>query len=57
MAELESYGSRARRLLTEEPPTSGDIPELIAELDELRKKGIITEQEFATKKADLLGRI
>jgi hypothetical protein len=57
MAELDSYGSRARRLLAEEPPTSGDIPELIAELDELRKKGIITEQEFAAKKADLLGRI
>ena len=57
MAELESYGSRARRLLTEEPPTSGDIPELIAELDELRKKGIITDQEFEAKKADLLGRI
>jgi hypothetical protein len=57
LAELDSYGSRARRLLAEEPPTSGDIPELIAELDELRKKGIITEQEFETKKADLLGRI
>jgi hypothetical protein len=57
LAEMDSYGSRARRLLAEEPPTSGDIPELIAELDELRKKGIITEQEFETKKADLLGRI
>jgi uncharacterized membrane protein YdbT with pleckstrin-like domain len=57
MSELDSYGSRARRVLTEEPPTSDEIPDLIAELDELRKKGIITEQEFEAKKADLLGRI
>ena len=57
LAELDSYGSRAKRVLTEEPPTTGDIPELIAELDELRKKGIITEQEFNAKKADLLRRI
>jgi uncharacterized membrane protein YdbT with pleckstrin-like domain len=57
IAELDSFGSRAKRLLTEEPPTSGDIPELIAELDELRTRGIITEQEFQDKKADLLSRI
>jgi uncharacterized membrane protein YdbT with pleckstrin-like domain len=57
MSELGSHGSRDRRVLTEEPTTSDDIPDLIAELDELRKKGIITEQEFEAKKADLLGRI
>ena len=57
MAELDSYGARARRVLKEEPPTTGDIPELLAELDELRKKGIITEQEFEAKKTDLLGRL
>lgn len=57
MAELDSLGSRAKRVLTEEPPTTGDIPELIAELEELRKKGIITDQEFEDKKADLLRRI
>jgi len=57
LAELDSYGARARRVLTEESPTSGDIPELIAELDELRDKGIVTDEEFEKKKADLLGRI
>ena len=57
MSELDSYSSRARRVLTEEPTTSDDIPDLIADLDELRKKGLITEQEFEAKKADLLGRI
>lgn len=57
LSKLDSYGERAERVLTEEPPTSGDIPELIAELDELRKKGIISEQEFEEKKAELLKRI
>jgi hypothetical protein len=57
IAELDTFGSRAKRLLTEEPPDSGDIPELIAELDELRRKEIITDQEFEEKKADLLSRI
>lgn len=57
LSELDGYASRARRVLTEEPPTSGDIPELIAELDELRKRGIISEQEFETKKTELLSRI
>ena len=31
-----------------------DIPTLIAELDELRKKGIISEEEFQRKKTELL---
>jgi uncharacterized membrane protein YdbT with pleckstrin-like domain len=57
LTELDSFGARARRVLTEESPTSGDIPELIAELDELREKGIVTDEEFEKKKADLLGRM
>jgi uncharacterized membrane protein YdbT with pleckstrin-like domain len=57
LSELDAYGSRARRVLAEEAPTSGDIPELIAELDELRQKGIISAQEFEAKKAELLKRI
>jgi len=57
LAELEGFGTRSKRVLTEEAPTAGDVPELIAELDELRKKGLISEQEFADKKADLLRRI
>ena len=31
-----------------------DVPSMIAELDELRKKGIVTEAEFQIKKAELL---
>jgi hypothetical protein len=34
-----------------------DIPTLIAELDELRKKGIVTEEEFRQKKAELLAKM
>lgn len=36
---------------------AGDIPALIAELDELRKKGIVTEAEFQKKKAELLAKM
>src|SRR5512135_2310825 len=34
--------------------TTNDIPTLIAELDELRKKGILSEDEFQKKKTELL---
>jgi uncharacterized membrane protein YdbT with pleckstrin-like domain len=33
------------------------IPEQIEKLDELRKRGVISEQEFAAKKAELLNRM
>jgi len=42
----------------EAPPTDADeIPDLIAELGELRQKGILTEEEFQAKKKELLERI
>ena len=34
-----------------------DIPSMIAKLDELRKKGIISEAEFQKKKSDLLAKM
>ena len=34
-----------------------DIPSLIARLDELRKQGIISEEEFKKKKAELLAKM
>ena len=34
-----------------------DIPSLIAKLDELRKKGILSEEEFQKKKAELLAKM
>jgi uncharacterized membrane protein YdbT with pleckstrin-like domain len=57
MSEIDNLAARAKRTLAEDPPTTGDIPELIAELDELRRKGIITDQEFEEKKDNLLSRI
>lgn len=34
-----------------------DIPSMIAKLDELRKKGIVSEEEFQKKKAELLAKM
>jgi uncharacterized membrane protein YdbT with pleckstrin-like domain len=57
MGEMDAFESKAKRTLNAASPTAGDIPELIAELDELRKKGLITDAEFQDKKAKLLSRI
>ena len=38
-------------------PADAEIPDLIAELDDLRQKGILTEEEFQAKKKELLDRI
>lgn len=40
----------------EEMP-SGDIPTLIARLDQLRRQGILSEEEFQKKKGELLAKI
>jgi len=45
----EGGGSHASR--------ADDIPAMIAELDELRKKGIVTEDEFQGKKKELLSKM
>lgn len=39
------------------PAAAASIPEQIDQLDQLRRRGVITEQEFALKKADLLDRL
>jgi uncharacterized membrane protein YdbT with pleckstrin-like domain len=57
MGKLDDFGRRADRTLDAAPTTTGDIPALIAELDELRRKGLISEQEFAEKRQKLMGRI
>ena len=57
MNEMDAFESKAKRALSSEAPTAGDVPELIAELDELRKKGLLTDAEFQEKKAKLLSRI
>lgn len=40
-----------------QPQMGKNIPALIAELDELRQKGIVTEEEFRQKKAQLLAKM
>jgi hypothetical protein len=57
MGEIDAFEGRAKHTLTAEAPGAGDIPELIAELDELRKKGLISDAEFQDKKAKLLAKI
>jgi membrane protein YdbS with pleckstrin-like domain len=57
LGDLGAFEGRARRVLAEEAPSKGDIPELIAELDELRKRGIITDEEFQDKKKALLEKL
>jgi hypothetical protein len=39
------------------PPDVNTVPELIAELDDLRKRGLLTDEEFQDKKRKLLDRI
>ena len=38
-------------------PATRSVPQLIFELDELRKRGLITEEEFQQKKKDLLSQM
>jgi len=57
MSQLDIFEDKADRVLDEEAPTAGDIPELIAELDELRKRRIITDEEFQEKKKALLAKL
>lgn len=57
MGEIDAFETRSRRVLANEAPSAGDIPELIAELDELRQKQIITQAEFDDKKRQLLDRL
>jgi len=54
-SRLESFRSQAERV--KEAPSAHDIPGLIAELDELRQKGVITEEEFQREKGELLEKL
>ena len=49
------YGGARGPAPTQE--TGASIPEQIEKLDDLRKRGVISEQEFAAKKAELLNRM
>ena len=56
-AREERAAEQVGRASGKEAPGTSEIPDLIAELDELRKKGLITDAEFAEKKKQLLDRI
>ncbi len=57
LGDVDVFERRASRVLSEEAPSRGDIPELIAELDELRRRGIISDAEFEEKKVALLAKL
>ncbi len=57
LGSLGAFEERAGRVLNTKAPIAGDVPELIAELDELRQKGSITDAEFEEKKRQLLDKI
>ena len=58
--QMEANSNRiygGRHAMPTQPDAGSSIPEQIEKLDELRRKGVISEQEFAAKKADLLNRM
>ncbi len=55
LSRLELFRAEAERV--KEAPSAHDIPGLIAELDELRQRGIITEEEFQREKGELLEKL
>jgi uncharacterized membrane protein YdbT with pleckstrin-like domain len=54
-SRLESFRVEAERV--KEASDVRDIPSLIAQLDDLRKKGVITEEEFQREKGELLEKL
>lgn len=69
--EAPAPGSTRRRSFGDTPPRgvaaagpppahaseAGSVPEQLFQLDELRRRGIVTDAEFAAKKAELLSRL
>lgn len=54
----EIYAAMQQGRVSPGPVTRpASIPEQIDQLDQLRRRGVLTEAEFAAKKADLLGRL
>jgi hypothetical protein len=54
---LEAHEGEARPTMAQKTPTPADIPTLIAKLEELRKQGVLTDEEFERKKAELLAKM
>ena len=54
-AAMNSADSTAGSVVS--PPTQPDVMEQLRKLGDLRAAGVLTDEEFAAKKADLLGRL
>lgn len=54
---LQRMGQASAGAAAPPPPAAASIPEQIAQLDQLRQQGVLTDAEFESKKADLLGRM
>ena len=55
-AETESTTSR-NSTKAEVKAAEPNVPQLIAQLDELHKRGVLTDVEFSQKKTELLAKI
>lgn len=55
--EIYAQLDRIRRGAGPGPGPAASIPQQIDQLDQLRRRGVITEEEFALKKAQLLDRL
>ncbi len=56
-AMLNAKESVDRGITSEEVPMPATIPDLIARLDNLRKQGVLTDEEFQQKKSELLSKL
>ncbi|MEE9616849.1 MAG: PH domain-containing protein [Anaerolineae bacterium] len=57
LGSLDVFDEQVGRVLSAEALDASHVPELIAGLDELRQKGVITDVEFEEKKQRLLAKI
>ena len=55
--QKEALGSNQRSDVHDNILTREDIPALLSELDQLRKQGILTDEEFTAKKTQLLSQL
>ena len=53
-AYINSKGGSPSAMPRQDPQAAPDVPDQIRKLAELRDQGILTEEEFASKKAELL---
>jgi uncharacterized membrane protein YdbT with pleckstrin-like domain len=57
MGVMHDFGEAEQHVVSSQANSKQDIPGLISELDDLRKRGIIDQAEFDSKKDELLKRM